>query len=618
MASVQPNPSRRVNTEVRRRDWHEFLPLASALFFAAAVYAATLRFSFVYDDQTQILGNAFLRYWRYVPGYFRGKQWHEGFQNAASANYYRPLNFVWLRINYALFGTHAVGWHATAILLHLLATFLIYSVARRLTQRRLVAGLAALFFAVHPVTHEVVAWVSGTTESLSAVFVIGAFLCYLKSRDGDGVGWLIGSFVLCAAGMLSKESAIMFPALVFAHAWIYGGGEPHGEPVSFWPRTFAAIKAAGYYVPIVVVYLAIRMSVLHGFSHPQQQVSAKAFLFTLPSIAFFYFKQWLLPFHLTEFYELPVYTSFSFTHVLLPTAGLFLIAVVLWFASRKLGRREVAFASAWMVLPLLPVFDFAVFRAGDLVHDRYFYVPSFGAALLLALALEKLASGPESFGIPRRLLFPMLGLVLIFSYDTAKTASYWRNNLVFFQHSYQLAPHNVVPQVNYAVELTNHGDYGDAIPLFEQVLKEHPNNYLATYGMGEALYELGLLKPAEHFFVQTEQLNPQMAGNYLHLGLIEMKTGRMDDAVKDMRHALALEPLEPGFHFALGMVLQAQGSCKESRSELQAALELQADFPHAKEQIDKCVATSAAAIQVSPAALTAVPASPLHPAPAHP
>lgn len=232
MASVQPNPSRRVNTEVRRRDWHEFLPLASALFFAAAVYAATLRFSFVYDDQTQILGNAFLRYWRYVPGYFRGKQWHEGFQNAASANYYRPLNFVWLRINYALFGTHAVGWHATAILLHLLATFLIYSVARRLTQRRLVAGLAALFFAVHPVTHEVVAWVSGTTESLSAVFVIGAFLCYLKSRDGDGVGWLIGSFVLCAAGMLSKESAIMFPALVFAHAWIYGGGEPHGEPVS--------------------------------------------------------------------------------------------------------------------------------------------------------------------------------------------------------------------------------------------------------------------------------------------------------------------------------------------------------------------------------------------------
>jgi tetratricopeptide (TPR) repeat protein len=591
------------------RGLNEFLPLGIALFFAAAVYAATLQFAFAYDDQTQILGNAFLRYWRFVPGYFRGK-WLEG---AASANYYRPLNFVWLRINYALFGTHAMGWHAMAILLHLLATFLIYSVARRVTQRRLAAGLTALFFAVHPVTHEVVAWISGTTESLWTVFALGAFLCYLRFRDGDGSGWLIGSCGLCAAGMLSKETAIMFPALVFAHAWIYGGHVPQAEQVSFGRRTLGAIKAAAYYVPIAVVYLAIRMSVLHGFSHPLQQLSKKAFLLTLPSIAFFYFKQWMFPIHLTEFYELPISSSFNLMHVLLPITGLFLIAVVLWLIRRRLGSREIAFAVAWMLLPLLPVFDFVVFPQGDMVHDRYFYLPSFGAALLLALTLEKLAHGPRVFGIHRRLLFPVLGLVLILSYDTAKAASYWRDNFTLFQHCYQLASHTTAAQVDYAVALTSRGQYGEAIPLFEQVLREHPNNYLATYGLGQALYELGLLKPAEHFFLQTVQLNPQKAGTYLHLGLIEMKTGRVDDAVNDMRRGLALAPLDAEFHFALGMALQAQGSCKESRSELQATLELQADLPHAKEQIDKCVSTSAAATQSGRATVAAAPSPTIGP-----
>ena len=609
MASAHSNPSRQIDVKAHGPGLNEVTIVSAVLFFAAAVYAATLRFDFVYDDRQEILENTFIRSWRYVPGYFWGRrQWTAGFQGAAAAaNYYRPVYFVWLRINYALFGVHAVGWHATTILLHLLTTLLIYLVARSLTRRPLVAGLAALFFAVHPITHEVVAWVSSTSESLWAVFALAAFLCYFKFRDGHGAGWLVGSCALFTGGVLCKETAIMFPAMLFTHACIYGDRTAQNEPVALGRRIFEAIKVTACYLPIAAVYLAVRALVLHGFSDPQQHISARAFLLTLPSVAFFYFKQWLVPIHLTEFYELPVYTGFSFTHVLLPMAGLLLIAAVLWLVRRKLGSREVDFAAAWMLLPLLPVFDFVVFRAGDLVHDRYFYVPSFGAALLLALALEKLAKGPESFGIPRRLLFPVLGLVLIFSYDTAKAASYWRNNLVLFQHSYQLAPHSTVPRVNYAVELTGHGQYGEAISLFEQVLKEHPNNYLATYGLGEALYELGLLKPAEHFFVQTEQLNPQMAGNYLHLGLIEMKTGRMDDAVKDMRQALALEPLEPGFHFALGMVLQAQGSCKESRSELHAALELQADFPHAKEQIDKCVAASAVAAQSNPAVLAARP-----------
>ena len=159
----------------------------------------------------------------------------------------------------------------------------------------------------------------------------------------------------------------------------------------------------------------------------------------------------------------------------------------------------------------MPAMDFPVFPEGDLVHDRYFYFASFGAALLLALALEKLTNGTYVFGLPRKWLFATLALLLPLSYATASTAQYWRDNYTLFEHAYEVAPHNPGPQINYADELGKRGEIGNAIPLFEAALKQHPNNYLAAYGLARSLYELGLLPASQHYFQRAQQLNPNLA-----------------------------------------------------------------------------------------------------------
>src|SRR3981081_319385 len=197
MASTHSNISQNVELNLQGRSLKEPALVGFVLFFVAAVYIATLRFDFVYDDHGIIVNNILVRSWRYVPEYFLGRTWHAGFENAA-VNYYRPLNFVWMRLNYALFGPHPLGWHATAILLHLLVTLLAYFVARRGTGRPFAGALSALIFGIHPMTHEVVAWVCGTTESLWSAFAFGAFLCYLKFRDTQRAMWLVGLCGLCA------------------------------------------------------------------------------------------------------------------------------------------------------------------------------------------------------------------------------------------------------------------------------------------------------------------------------------------------------------------------------------------------------------------------------------
>jgi len=562
-------------------------------------YAATVQFAFVYDDTGQIVQNVLVQSWRFVPQYFHGQVWQYLFPNAP-ANYYRPLNMLWFRVNDAMFGLHPAGWHAAAILLHLFAVSPVYLLARRLTGRPLVAALTALFFAIHPMRHEVVAWVSGTTESLWSVLFLCAFLAYLKSRERHRVPWMAGSCLLYLAALLSKETAIVLPGVIFAHAWLYET-EPLGAIRRSMGRAAKAAQIAVIYVPVACAYLAVRVRVLHGFSHSQVHVSLRTFLLTLPSVLFFYVRQWLLPLRISEFYDLPLIVHFDARHVLFPLVGLFLLAAILWGFRRSLGSREVAFASAWMVLLLLPVLDFAVFPPGELAHDRYFYLASFGAALLMALAVEKLACGPNTFGFPLGLLLFTLAILAPLTYGTVGASMYWMNDYALFNHARWIAPNNVTVRNNYAIELALRGNTATAIPLLKELLQDQPNNYLANYNYARLSYLGGDMVVARQYFERASRLDPSSPDPYLQLGLIDLRASRFDGAEGKIRRAIALRPEVPTYHFALAITLADQGKCSAARTEFDATLMLQPGFPRAQEQAQKC-ATPATRIDPPPKA----------------
>ena len=108
METTVENPVDRLKGEKSTSSLSDATLLGGVLALTALVYAATVRFDFVYDDMNQIVRNALIQSWRFVPGYFGGHQWLTLFPNA-SANYYRPLNFVWFRVNDALFGLQPAG-----------------------------------------------------------------------------------------------------------------------------------------------------------------------------------------------------------------------------------------------------------------------------------------------------------------------------------------------------------------------------------------------------------------------------------------------------------------------------------------------------------------------------
>jgi Gpi18-like mannosyltransferase len=153
---------------------------------AILIYLPTLRFGFVYDDDIQVLDNPAIGSWKYLAAYFL-KPIAGFYPGLASAHYYRPVFFLWLRLNYFLFQKQAWGWHLTNTLLHAAVCVLVLKVLRNYFSQSKWSFFGTLLFAVHPAHVETVAWVSGCTDALLALGLFGSFCFWLKDNDSSSI-----------------------------------------------------------------------------------------------------------------------------------------------------------------------------------------------------------------------------------------------------------------------------------------------------------------------------------------------------------------------------------------------------------------------------------------------
>jgi len=151
---------------------------------AVAVFAPALQYGFIlWDDDRNFLNN---------PAY-RGLGWAQvrfAFTSALMGHWI-PVTWLSFGIDHALWGMNAFGYHLTNILLHAANAALVCLLALRLLRLGLTtaspraislgAVVAALFFAVHPLRVESVAWITERRDVLSALFYLLTVLAYLKA-----------------------------------------------------------------------------------------------------------------------------------------------------------------------------------------------------------------------------------------------------------------------------------------------------------------------------------------------------------------------------------------------------------------------------------------------------
>src|SRR5678815_3355456 len=131
---------------------------------------------------------------------------------------YHPLTMASLAVDYHLFKLGPRGWHAMNLALHVLVTLLVFAFILLLTGSEPIAAITAVFFGVHPMHVESVAWVSGRKDMLYALFYIAGCITYIRytrSRQGKS-RWYVATIGLLLLSLLAKGMAATFPLSLLA------------------------------------------------------------------------------------------------------------------------------------------------------------------------------------------------------------------------------------------------------------------------------------------------------------------------------------------------------------------------------------------------------------------
>jgi tetratricopeptide (TPR) repeat protein len=566
-STVAPANVRASSSETGRSVWGVPLPylIVALLALTAVGYVSTLAFQFVYDDEAQIVGNVLIEKWRYVPYYFNMQVWAHVNPHQAG-NYYRPVFMLWMRLNHALFEFHAFGWHLVSALMHLLATYLVFKFARRLSKRDDIAFVTALIFGLHPVHVEAVAWVSGATESLLTILLIPSFLWFLEWREGHKNARTY-SLLFFALAIFSKETAVLMLPLVFIYEWL----NPREQTNSFFRHFWKSLLPALPFLGITLGYLYLRLQALHALSYVIFPVDWRTNLLTIPSILWFYCKLLFWPVGLSAFYDIGYVTQPTLRQFWLPLLGISVITGTLLYWYWKTRDRLIAFASMLLVLPLIPLMKLSVFAEGEIAHDRYLYLPSFGFALLIATALVRLAPS-QNAASGRKVLAAASAIGAVFLGLTMWQSMYWANNMVLYYRGTEIAPNNNLALNNLANELERRQMYKQAIAVYEKVLSRSPTFYYSNYNLGYVFFEDGQFEQGAHFLRRAASLFPNDAGTYYYLAQCEMKLGQTESAEANLHRAIMVDPRLLGPRYMLGVLLKQQGRNKEALDYFRAEL----------------------------------------------
>jgi hypothetical protein len=340
--------------------------------FAAIVFANALGNGFVLDDRGILLGNQLVQQLTESWRAFALPYWPE----ALGGGQYRPLGILSFALDWRLSGGDAAWFHAVNVAWHMLATVLVWRLARELMPSTAAIVCAALF-AVHPVHVEAVANVVGRLECMAAVFALGAILAHRMSS------WL--ALPLFALGLLSKENAIVTIALVVANdVLLRPPTSDRRAPRRLYLGYF--IIVAAYLVTLAVTFNDRPFRVMTG---TLADASVGDRLWTVATVIPHYVRLLLAPASLSADYEAQVIPA---AQGITPEGAIGLLVVASYLVAIVAAwrrHRPLAFALLWIGIALAPVANI-FFVSGVTLAERSLYLPSVGAMLALGLGCDAL------------------------------------------------------------------------------------------------------------------------------------------------------------------------------------------------------------------------------------
>lgn len=497
--------------ESPRLPWWVFALLA---FAALLVYSPALNGPFVFDDLS-----------------LQPLQDHRPEGPAFYAKGIRPLYYISLWVDHAIFGDNTLPSHLINLLLHLLNAWLAFLILRRLirlggiaeAQINRLALFGAAVFLLHPLNTEAVAYIASRSEVLSIAFGFAAYALFLRWR-ADGLGWKqVGvMLLLLACAVASKEHTVAFVPVMLLTDLFFGGRAAAQRNLKLYlPLLLFAIAASAMVLEKVTLDSSVGFSV--------RDVTPVTYFLTQCKVVWHYLRMFVLP------------------------------------VGQNIDHGYPAVASPADPLALLGLALLAAGIAAAIAKRRAVPLAAFGWLSFLALLSPTSSFIPVADAlVERRLYLAMPALLLV---------------VVQF-----VAPR--VPRAALAVAvlicagLTMHrnGVYADPLALWTSSLANNPSNARAMFQLAHTHYLQGACPESAALYAKAEPLAKyRETPNYINWGLALDCAGRPDEAVAVFRKAGDLPDAYLAFA-NIGMVEGKRGRYAEALQAIATSLQRNSSF----------------------------------------
>lgn len=489
--------------------------------------------------------------------------------------HYHPLTWMSAALDYSLWGLDPCGYHLTNLLLHAAGAVLLYFTILALLGSVLPAGstglrtaalAGALFFAVHPLRVESVAWITERRDVLCGVFLLAAVLAWLRSRAA-GIPWHTrawsywGSMVLYGLSLLAKASGVVLPVvLLVLDAYPLrrlrdAKGKLQLLPLLLEKIPFFLLAVAGGTLAVLAQAEsgALRGWAAHGLA-ARLAVAGYGFVFYLWKTA--------LPFGLSPLYELETVVDPFQPVYLLAALGVLLAAMTLWIY-RKPAPWLAAAVVAYAVL-LGPVSGIS--QAGpQRVADRYSYFACLPLAVLAAAAAWRLAQKRRQGRFPLSAAAPVAVILCLLGALTFHQARLWRDPVTLWRHAVALDPGSAMANFNLGEALGTRLKFGEAIRYYRTSLRLKPGEGRPTVSLGLALVHQNQYPLAiEEWRKVPPRDRPWYPEAQYYIGKACLRLNRPEEAADAYSRALSANPAKLVACRELIPVLQRLGRLAEA------------------------------------------------------
>lgn len=390
-----------------------------------------------------------------------------------------------------------------------------------LPQQPDVALITTLLFIFHPIHTEVIANIKSRDEIFSLLFITLSCMYVFRYIQSNKTSDLLLLLLFTLLAMLSKEYAIVLPAIAFAAVYLTQKTEPKKIIMSRWFMLMLAVIAVMMLVRYNIVIRNRKVStVTDVLNDPFMYASLQQKIATKIAILNEYLKLLVFPYPLSSDYSYNHYPYLTFANwqvwlSLAVWAGIIYITVKLWQKRHFLAFPLVFFFAFFMLVNNL------LFGIGATMGERLVYHSSLGFCMIVAwLFVHKTPvvknRSAVIYGLIILLLVPM----------TAKTISRnadWKNDYTLFTRDVKYVPNSALANGNAGAQWYN------------KAYKEIRSKSSPTHA--DTLIFMAHADTARMFLTNAVNIHQHYVNSYGNRALCYITLGKTDSAIADWKMA---------------------------------------------------------------------------------